>query len=97
MDVLPTRIDPQSEAFRANQRHHEALRTDLRELLDRIREGGPEKARAKHHERGKLLARERIDRLLDPGSPFLELSALAAAAPRDVSPTARTAVGMRRW
>ena len=35
-------------------------------------------ARQKHHERGKLLARERIDRLLDPGSPFLELSPLAA-------------------
>jgi acetyl-CoA carboxylase carboxyltransferase component len=78
MDVLPTRIDPQSEAFRERRAHHEGLCRDLRDLLAQVREGGSEKARAKHHERGKLLARERVDRLLDPGSPFLELSALAA-------------------
>ena len=42
------------------------------------REGGSEAARTKHTDRGKLLARDRVDRLLDPGSPFLELSALAA-------------------
>jgi 3-methylcrotonyl-CoA carboxylase beta subunit len=59
--------------------------TDLRELvaelhrhLDVVRRGGSESARAKHTDRGKLLVRDRIDRLLDPGSPFLELSALAA-------------------
>jgi 3-methylcrotonyl-CoA carboxylase beta subunit len=59
--------------------------TDLRELvhelhqhLDVVRRGGSEAARAKHTDRGKLLVRDRIDRLLDPGSPFLELSALAA-------------------
>ena len=78
MDVLPTRIDPLSEAFRERLAHHEGLRRDLRDVLARVREGGSEKARAKHHDRGKLLARERVDRLLDPGSPFLELSALAA-------------------
>jgi len=50
----------------------------LKELLGRIRKGGSEKALAKHAARGKLFVRERIDRLLDPGSPFLELSALAA-------------------
>jgi 3-methylcrotonyl-CoA carboxylase beta subunit len=59
--------------------------TDLRELvaelhrhLDVVRRGGSEAARTKHTDRGKLLVRDRIDRLLDPGSPFLELSALAA-------------------
>ncbi|HLN76446.1 MAG TPA: carboxyl transferase domain-containing protein [Nocardioidaceae bacterium] len=51
---------------------------DLRERVAQVRLGGSESARAKHLERGKLLARDRVDRLLDPGSPFLELSPLAA-------------------
>ncbi|MGO4255054.1 carboxyl transferase domain-containing protein [Marmoricola sp. RAF53] len=51
---------------------------ELRERLALVRQGGSEKARAKHLDRGKLLARDRIDLLLDPGSPFLELSPLAA-------------------
>ncbi|MDJ0520489.1 MAG: carboxyl transferase domain-containing protein [Planctomycetota bacterium] len=78
MDVLPTHVDPGSEAFRANQAGHQAECDELNELLATIREGGSAKAREKHAARGKLLVRERIDRLLDPGSPFLELSALAA-------------------
>jgi 3-methylcrotonyl-CoA carboxylase beta subunit len=55
-----------------------ALVEDLRSRLERARRGGSESARAKHLDRGKLLVRDRVDRLLDPGSPFLELSALAA-------------------
>jgi len=51
---------------------------ELRERLDTVRRGGSEAARAKHSARGKLLVRDRVDRLLDPGSPFLELSPLAA-------------------
>ena len=51
---------------------------DLRARLSRARQGGSESARAKHTGRGKLLVRDRVDRLLDPGSPFLELSPLAA-------------------
>jgi 3-methylcrotonyl-CoA carboxylase beta subunit len=78
MDVLRTQVAPSSEAFRANRAHHLRLVEDLRATLARVRAGGSEKAREKHHERGKLLARERVDRLLDPGSPFLELSPLAA-------------------
>jgi 3-methylcrotonyl-CoA carboxylase beta subunit len=54
------------------------LVSQLRERLATTRLGGSDGARAKHTARGKLLVRERIDRLLDPGSPFLELSALAA-------------------
>ncbi|WP_134766399.1 carboxyl transferase domain-containing protein [Nocardioides sp. 1609] len=54
------------------------LVADLRERLAAARLGGSEAARAKHTGRGKLLVRDRVDRLLDPGSPFLELSALAA-------------------
>jgi 3-methylcrotonyl-CoA carboxylase beta subunit len=63
----------------------EAAAPDLRGLVDELREhlavvrrGGSEAARKKHTDRGKLLVRDRIDRLLDPGSPFLELSPLAA-------------------
>ncbi|WP_246210411.1 carboxyl transferase domain-containing protein [Nocardioides piscis] len=51
---------------------------DLRSRLAIVRQGGSESARAKHTGRGKLLVRDRVDRLLDPGSPFLELSPLAA-------------------
>uniref|UniRef100_UPI003FA39689 carboxyl transferase domain-containing protein n=1 Tax=Nocardioides sp. N13(2025) TaxID=3453405 RepID=UPI003FA39689 len=51
---------------------------DLRARLARVRQGGSESARRKHTDRGKLLVRDRVDRLLDPGSPFLELSPLAA-------------------
>ena len=55
-----------------------ALVDELRERTARVRQGGSESARTKHTERGKMLARDRIDALLDPGSPFLELSPLAA-------------------
>lgn len=54
------------------------LVAELRERLAAARQGGSEAARQKHTDRGKLLARDRVDRLLDPGSPFLELSPLAA-------------------
>jgi len=54
------------------------LTEQLRERLERVRQGGSESARRKHTDRGKLLVRDRVDRLLDPGSPFLELSPLAA-------------------
>ena len=55
-----------------------ALVDDLRERLALARQGGAASARKKHTDRGKLLVRDRVDRLLDPGSPFLELSPLAA-------------------
>ncbi|PAY22738.1 methylcrotonoyl-CoA carboxylase [Dietzia natronolimnaea] len=61
-----------------NRQAHEELLADLRDRLERAAMGGGEKARARHLERGKLLARQRVDVLLDPGSPFLELSPLAA-------------------
>ena len=50
----------------------------LRERTARVAQGGSESARTKHTDRGKMLARDRIHALLDPGSPFLELSPLAA-------------------
>jgi 3-methylcrotonyl-CoA carboxylase beta subunit len=62
----------------SNEKHHRALAKELQDRLDKVKEGGGKKAVERHHNRGKLLPRERIDRILDPGSPFLECSALAA-------------------
>src|SRR5579883_1319079 len=78
MPVIATRIDPKSDEFRANAANLRALTEDLKAQLARTAEGGGAKAREKHAARGKLLPRERIRALLDPGSPFLELSPLAA-------------------
>lgn len=76
--VLGTAADPASESFRANEEAHSALVSELREKLATARLGGGERARSRHTARGKLLPRDRVDTLLDPGSPFLELSPLAA-------------------
>jgi 3-methylcrotonyl-CoA carboxylase beta subunit len=76
--TLDTSHDATSAAAAANEAVHRVLVDDLNQRLSRVRQGGPESARQRHHERGKLLPRERIDALLDPGSAFLELSALAA-------------------
>jgi 3-methylcrotonyl-CoA carboxylase beta subunit len=78
MTVLPTSLDLRSAAFRANDAAMRGLVADLREKLARVEEGGGEEARRRHLGRGKLLPRERVRLLLDPGSPFLELSPLAA-------------------
>ena len=78
MPVFQSRVDPASADFGANQAHNLRLVEDLRARLERVRAGGGPEAVRRHRQRGKLLARERIDCLLDPGSPFLELSPLAA-------------------
>jgi 3-methylcrotonyl-CoA carboxylase beta subunit len=78
MSALASRVNPRTEAFQANARAMRALVEDLRAQVQRIKQGGGEVARQRHLGRGKLLPRERIRRLLDPGSPFLELSQLAA-------------------
>jgi len=77
-DVLPTQARTRSPEFLANREHHLRSIAQLKELLQQARLGGGADAVSRHHKRGKLLPRERIDRLLDPGSPFLELSPLAA-------------------
>jgi 3-methylcrotonyl-CoA carboxylase beta subunit len=76
--ALKSKLNPRSEGFQANARAAAALIADLREKVERAAQGGEESARAKHAGRGKLLPRERVKLLLDPGSPFLELSPLAA-------------------
>src|SRR6476659_1217701 len=70
---------------------------ELRQRLATAREGGSESARKKHTDRGKLLVRDRVDRLLDPGSPFLELSPLAATGMYDDAvPSAGIVTGIGR-
>jgi 3-methylcrotonyl-CoA carboxylase beta subunit len=78
METLSSSIDPSSPDFQQNAEHHRQLADELRERLAKFREGGGEKYRRRQEEQGKLFVRDRIERLLDPGSPFLELSALAA-------------------
>ena len=76
--VLRSLADPASEGFRRNAAEHSALAAELRTRLVAAGRGGPERARERHAGRGKLLPRDRVDALVDPGSPFLELSPLAA-------------------
>jgi len=78
VSLLASRIDRRSPDFDRNASAMRALADDLRTQLARVREGGGHAAVERHRKRGKLTARDRIDRLVDPGTPFLELSALAA-------------------
>ncbi len=96
MERLPTKVRPQDPTFQANRRRMEELVARLKEDIARVRLGGPEEARRRHKERGKLLARERIERLIDPHTPFLELSPLAAYGMYDDPPSAGiiTGIGM---
>ena len=78
MPAFKSKIDIQSVDFHNNTESMGKLVDDLQEKLQKSALGGSEKARKKHSGRGKLLPRERVRLLLDPGSPFLEFSALAA-------------------
>ena len=71
---LGTLADPQDPVFQQNAKVNEALAGELRDRLAVAARGGPQRARDRHIARGKLLPRDRVDALLDPGSPFLELS-----------------------
>jgi 3-methylcrotonyl-CoA carboxylase beta subunit len=78
MPVLESRLNPRAADFQANAQAMRALVADLNAQIAKAQEGGGQAARAKHTARGKLLPRERVQMLLDPGTPFLELSPLAA-------------------
>jgi acetyl-CoA carboxylase carboxyltransferase component len=78
VSLLETHLDRQSESFARNAERMTGLCEELRSRLLAVRAGGGPDAVAKHRARGKLTARERIDTLVDPGSDFLEFSALAA-------------------
>src|SRR6266478_5180526 len=78
MTVISTSLDRRSEVLATNAAAMRALVADLQQKVAAIRQGGGAEARRRHLSRGKLLPRERVRVLLDPGSPFLELSQLAA-------------------
>ncbi len=97
MPALTSQLDPRSQDFRDNVDYHRGLVDELDARLARAAAGGGDKARDKHTERGKLLARDRITALLDPGSPFLELSPLAAEGMyADAAPSAGIVTGIGR-
>jgi acetyl-CoA carboxylase carboxyltransferase component len=100
MPELRSRIDPASDDARANRDVMERLVGDLRARTAAVSDrgaGGDDRSIARHRERGKLPVRERIDRLIDPGSAFLELSALAATGLyEDEAPSAGIVTGIGR-
>jgi 3-methylcrotonyl-CoA carboxylase beta subunit len=95
--AIRSKADPASAAFKRNAQVHAALATELRERLAVVGRGGPEQSRQRHVARGKLLPRDRVDTLLDPASPFLELSPLAATGMYDdEAPAAGLITGVGR-
>ncbi len=78
MQPLASHIDTNSKDFQINSEFHRGLKEELKKKIEKVRMGGGEDAVKKHKARKKLPPRERIEKILDPGSPFLELSTLAA-------------------
>ena len=81
--AIVTSVDRNSDEFRANAARMHALAEELQRRRAEAAEGGPARIRERHLARGKLLPRDRVMRLVDPGSPFLELSPLAACGMYD--------------
>ncbi|MDZ4349454.1 MAG: carboxyl transferase domain-containing protein [Xanthomonadaceae bacterium] len=97
MPVIESQLDLRSDASRENSDYHRSLVTELDERLASAALGGGDKARDRHTARGKLLPRDRVTALLDPGSPFLELSPLAAEGMYDgAAPAAGLIAGVGR-
>jgi 3-methylcrotonyl-CoA carboxylase beta subunit len=97
MPPLKSNLRPRSDEFRASAEAMRALVADLRDKVEQVARGGGDEARARHVGRGKLLPRERVRALLDPGSPFLELSQLAAWGMYDgEAPSAGLVTGIGR-
>jgi acetyl-CoA carboxylase carboxyltransferase component len=95
MALLESRLDRRTETFERNAARLEGMVAELRERLIAARGGGGPDAVAKHRKRNKLTARERTERLIDPGSDFLEFSALAANGMyADASPSAGVLTGI---
>jgi 3-methylcrotonyl-CoA carboxylase beta subunit/propionyl-CoA carboxylase len=97
MTVLKSHVHPSSAAFKANRDFHRQAVARLREAQARVRGGGGEAAMSRHQERGKLPVRERVSLLIDPGTPFLEFSPLAAWEMYDgEAPSAGIVTGLGR-
>src|SRR5690348_8375567 len=76
--IFASTVDRNAAEFRANAEHMRGLVAELNERRAQAARGGSDKARQRHVARGKVLPRDRVMSLIDPGSPFLELSPLAA-------------------
>ena len=97
MDILETAISQSDPQFLENKKHHSGLAHTLQERIAEVHQGGGEKYRKRQESQGKLFVRDRIERLLDPGSPFLELSSLAAVGMYDLqAPGAGIVTGIGR-
>jgi 3-methylcrotonyl-CoA carboxylase beta subunit len=97
MTILDTKLNSRSPDFKRNADAMQALIDDLKAKVAEIALGGNDEARKKHVARGKLLPRERVQMLLDPGSPFLEFSQLAACGMcQDAAPSAGIITGIGR-
>src|SRR5690349_17757062 len=97
MTGIVSKIDSESETYRAYAAHNRGLAEALRAKVAEASKGGPEKHRERHVGRGKLLPRDRVTRLLDAGSPFLEVGQLAANGMyKDEAPGAGMIAGVGR-
>ena len=102
MTILETKLNPRGDDFKTNAAAMQVLVNDLRAKVEKIAQGGGEAARKRHTGRGKLLPRDRVQMLLDPGTPFMELSQMAAwgmykeASGEDAAPAAGLITGIGR-
>src|SRR5690348_10710133 len=97
MDALETHLDTNSDDFRNNRERMQSLVDEMQRRTDEARQGGGEKYIARHRDQGKMPVRERIAALIDPNTPFLELSPLAANAMYDgEAPAAGIVTGVGR-
>ena len=97
MEKIVSQINTSSGEFKDNDKHHRGLLDELSSRIDLVKECGGKEYVERHHRRGKLTARERISQLIDPGSPFLELSELAAYEVYDFAcPSAGIITGIGR-
>jgi len=97
MTILESKLNTRSDDFKANAEAMQKIVDDLKEKVAKIAQGGGEEARKKHVARGKLLPRDRVQMLLDPGTPFLEFSQLAAYDMYDnAAPSAGIITGIGR-
>jgi len=78
MQQIQSKITTKSQDYKDNYENSKQLLTHLKERIELVKQGGPESARKRHLDRGKLLTRDRVENLLDPETPFIELSQLAA-------------------
>ncbi len=97
MSTLDSHVAADSAEFRENRAHMDGLVAELRERLAETRKGGGDKAVRRHRDQGKLMVRDRVEKLLDPGTPFLEIGALAGFGMHDAqAPSAGIVCGVGR-